>query len=560
MFLTDADVREAERPQRVTAGSSMAAVVAVTAVKTVLAAIAGLLLTCGLGLVLWAVTPSSGNGPLPLLRAGIAAFCAANGMTVNIGRSGLTLHPLMLTVVAIALLTTVSGRGRVVAVGPEQEGAAVLTAALAYALAVAGVGAGFAGGTVSAVQGWRPGLLAFVIVGVTTLVRGDGWRILLLDRLPIWVPVSLRCGGAAMVALVGGGAITLVIGLVRTFGDSSTVQTLAAPGAAGGLGMALLGIAFLPNAVVAATGYATGVGFTIGSGTYTPFGSSPTELPAVSLLTAAPDGHAFARPTLLLLLFPLLAGVLIGRSVVRRLDTRNDRLIAAAGSALFTGVLSAAIAGVAGGGVTGGEWSTTGVPPALFGFVVFAALGAVSAATVVLTRVPVIAAGSLGGTAAIDSAVQGDSAQDEDAQDEDVVDEDVVAEAAQDEDVVAEAAQDQAMADDALVDDAAHDPKDTADPVATADPDGPVAPEDSEVNEPDVSVDFDLEGSDSSEEGSEADETAASDVADETADGPPAIPSPRVEDMVAREQKSGADLDAQLASGLNRRAAPRRTG
>ncbi len=557
MFLTDVDADEAGSSLDEDPRSSTVAVVVATALKTTLAAMAGFVLTSGLGLLIWAVTPSSGSGPLPLLRAGISAFAAANGMTLKIGRSGLTLPPLMLTLVVVALLTTVVGRGRLVARGRDQEGAAVATSALSWAVVVTGIGAEFGGGTVSAAQWWRPAMMALIVVGVATLIRSDGWRSFLLDRVPMWVPVAVRCGAAAVVALLGGGAVTLVIGLIRTFGHSVTVQTLAAPGAAGGLGMALLGIAYLPNAVVAATGYSTGVGFTIGSGTYTPFGSSPVELPAVSLLTAAPDGHAFARPTLLLLVFPVLAAALIGRGVVRRLDTRRDRLFAAGGAALFAAVLSAVVAEVAAGGVTGGEWSNTGVPPVLFGLVVLAGFGVISAAVVVLAKVPAREVVTLvdadmdaadGADASTDVAVD-DEAVDDTAVDEVTVDEVTVNDVAVD-DAVDEEAVVQADTDDVVVDETV-DEEDVAGDNADDEVD-PTPPVQGPLEDP----------------GSLETEVLSDEAVDERvptaveADPfvPSGIPTPREEDVVAGELVDAEDPDATLAAGLSRRAAPRRTG
>ncbi len=361
-----------------------------TGFRALFAVASSLLLSCGLALVVWAVTPGSGDAPVPALRAGVTAFCAANGMTVKIGHSGLTLTPLMISVVAIALLVGVAGRGRTAPRGRAQELVAVTVAAVVYAAGVAAAGVVIGSpGAVRADQWWRPGLVALVVVGAATVIRGTGWREFLLDRSPPWLPVSLRLGAAGTATLVGGGAITLVIGLVRSFTDSTTVQALAAPGAAGGFGMALLGIAYVPNAVIAGAGYSAGVGFTIGDGTYSPFGSSPAEMPAAPLLTAAPDGSAFVRTTLLLLLFPVLAGVLVGHGAAGRLDNRRERLLAAAGAGLFAGLMGAVLAVVAGGGVTGGEWPTSGVPPLLFGAVITVVLAAVGAAVTAFARVPV---------------------------------------------------------------------------------------------------------------------------------------------------------------------------
>lgn len=368
------------------AGSLALAVSA--AAKAAVVAGSGLMLSCGLGLVVWAVTPSSGAGPGALLRAGAAAFSAANGMAVTIGRSTLTLTPLMLTIIAAALLATVSGRGRVVPHGRRQESVAVGAAAAAYGLVVTVVGVMFGGsGVVRTDQWWRPVALALVIVGCSTLVRGDGWRSFLTARLPIWVPTAVRLAAVAVSTMLGGGAVAVAIGLVRSVGTSAAVQNLAAPGAAGGLGMTILGLAFLPNAVMAGVGYNAGVGFTIGAGTYSPFGSSPVGLPPMTLLAAAPTGHDVARPTLLLFLFPVLAAALIGIGAVARLERRRDRLRAVVAAAAVAAIALATMSVAAAGGVAGGEWSSTGVPPVLLAVVLTGVLGAVAAAVVALSPV-----------------------------------------------------------------------------------------------------------------------------------------------------------------------------
>jgi len=391
MLVTAADVGTPESENRKGSegpGSASAAVALTAGIRAILVTASALVLTAGLGLIVWAVTPGSGSGPAPAVRAGVTAFSAANGMSVSIGRSALTLPPLMITVVAVALLATISGRGSR-ARGRRQESLAVVTASAAYAIAVTVTGVSLGGhGAVSASQWWRPGLLALLVIGCTTLLRGDGWRQYLLDQLPAWFGPSIRLGAVGASTLLGGGAAALAFGLVRSLSDSATVQNLSAPGAAGGFGMVLVGLAFLPNAVIAGAGFSSGVGFTVGDGTYSIFGSSPVELPPITLLTAAPDAHGLATPSLLFLLFPVMAAVLIGRGAVSRVESRRDRLFTVGGAVLLTAVSMSLAAAAAAGGVAGGEWSTSGVPPVLFGAVLAGGLGVVAAAVVGLTRAP----------------------------------------------------------------------------------------------------------------------------------------------------------------------------
>jgi hypothetical protein len=399
MSLTDIHPREAAEDREKRSPETLSGSVVGAGVKAFYAAVAGLLLTCSLGVVVWAVTPSSGSGPVALLRAGVAAFSAANGMTVTIGHAALTMPPLMITLVAIALLTTVSGRGRAVTTDRGQELTSTGIAAVVYSVVVTSCAVVLGpAGAVAADQWWRPALLALVVVGCTTLVRGVGWRSYLGHMLPLWVPVSVRLGVAGTAALIGAGGVTVVIALLRSWNDATTVASLAAPGAGGGFGMALLGIAYLPNAVVAGAGYASGVGFTVGNGNYSPFGSSPTELPAVTLLTAVPDGAGYATSALLILVLPLLAAVFMGRGAVRRLERRKDRMFAVAAAALFAGIASCLLATVASGGVTGGAWSSIGVPPLPFAVAVTVGLGVVGVGVAALGRVSVVPEGPTAGS------------------------------------------------------------------------------------------------------------------------------------------------------------------
>ena len=349
--------------------------------RALFAAVSGLLLISGVGVVLWAVTPSSAGGPQQSVRAAVAAFAGGNLMTLTIGRAALTLPPLMITVVAIGLLVGLGGRGRGETDDRTGEVTRTLVAAAVYAavVTIAGVVLGTPG-AVAAEQWWRPFLLALAVVGATVVLRGQAWRALVLNRTPLWFPVAVRLGAVGAAGVLAAGAVAVVIGLTSSFGSASAVQNLAAPGPAAGFGMALLGIAYLPNAVVAGAGYATGVGFHIGSGTYSMFGSSPVELPAVSLLAAAPDGSQASRYGCALLLVPVVVAVLLGRAATQRLGLRRDRLAAVGAAAAFAGLFVAVLAAVAGGGVTGGQWASIGAPPLPFGVVTAIILGVFGAA------------------------------------------------------------------------------------------------------------------------------------------------------------------------------------
>jgi hypothetical protein len=180
--------------------------------------------------------------------------------------------------------------------------------------------------------------------------------------------------------LLGAGSLALAAGLLGSFRAAVKISELVAPSAGAGFGLALLSLAFLPNAAVAGMGFVTGAGFTIGPGSYSPFGSSPVELPAVPLLAAVPDGAGSPRLGMLVLAIPVLIAVVMGWWIDRRLDLRWQRMAAAGTASVLAGLTVAGLAVVAAGGVAGGPWSSMGVPPLLAGGAVAGVVGMVSLA------------------------------------------------------------------------------------------------------------------------------------------------------------------------------------
>ena len=108
-----------------TDGSATGLVAAAAAVRGAAVAASGLLLTAGLALVLWAVTPASGDDVAGALQGGVTAFAAANLMPVVIGGVTLSLPPLLLTAVIAGLFFCHRAPGQVPAGGsPSGSGVA----------------------------------------------------------------------------------------------------------------------------------------------------------------------------------------------------------------------------------------------------------------------------------------------------------------------------------------------------------------------------------------------------------------------------------------------------
>ncbi|HYN74046.1 MAG TPA: DUF6350 family protein, partial [Nakamurella sp.] len=354
-------------------------VAAAAAVRGAAVAISGLIFTAGIALVVWAITPASGAEAGAAMRAGVAGFALANLMPISVAGTVLTLPPLLLTGLIVALLTSVARHGRYLPQGRAQEALAVLVSAGTYGLIVAATTRGF--GPPEAIPAWSvwtATAIALCAVAAGTIGRESAWGSWWRGVTPAWVHTGARGGAVGLGVLIAGGGLALVAALVTHFGSAVSVSALAAPTWTDGLGLALLGIVYVPNAVVAGAGYLTGVGFVVGPGTYSPFSSSIVELPAVPLLAATPDHSGVSPVGIALMLVPLLAGGLIGWRVVRQLTTRQERAYAAAVASAAASVGVGALAWIASGGVGDGRWATMGSPPLLTAGAAFVEVGVVA--------------------------------------------------------------------------------------------------------------------------------------------------------------------------------------
>lgn len=357
----------------------------VCVVRALAAAGAGLVLAAGVGLVIWAVTPESGSA-WTVVRGAIAGWGAANFLPPSIGGIAITLPPLLLTFVTAGLVASAANRGRRDDVGPASELLGGVVVGLVHGAVVTGVVAALApSGASDAGRGWAPVLLGVVSALLGVVLRGAAWGDV-ATAVPPWMRSGLRAGLGGMLLMLAGGAAAVAVGLIGGLGTAIDLGSMTAPTLGGGFGMMLLGLVFLPNALIAGTAYTVGVGFQIGSGTYSPLGTVGADLPAVPLLAAVPDSGGPSWPGLVTAVFPLLAAVLIGRRMIRSVDTRRERMAGAVVAAVVTGIGLSVLALIAGGGVRGSDWATLLVP----------ALGVLAVTTAVLAVVGAAVAGVAG--------------------------------------------------------------------------------------------------------------------------------------------------------------------
>ena len=354
------------------------------ALHALVAALLGLLVVVVPVLIVWWAEDRSGADLADAVRTGGQVWLVAHGASLELPDGTLGLTPLGLVAVPLLLLLR-AGRRTGEALGARtvrEAGRAALLVALPYA-AVTGV---VAAAAVS--EAVRPApvvavlsalLLAVVVAGAGAVRAADAVP-LVRPRIPERLRQVATAAGAAALVLLGVAALLVAVQLSRRFDAASELAEATSPGAVGGAGLLVLGVALAPNAVVWAASWLTGPGFAVGVGT----GVSPSEvavgpLPALPLTAALPGGPVPGAA--LVLLVPVLAGAVAGLVLHRRGGRVLDALAAGAGA----GVLLAALAWLSGGPAGGERLTELGPSPLAVG-AAFAAAVAPAAVAVLLLR------------------------------------------------------------------------------------------------------------------------------------------------------------------------------
>jgi hypothetical protein len=327
------------------------------------AAVRGLLLLAvPVVLVWWAEDRTGSSSLVDAARATGQLWLVAHGawLDLPVGRLGLT--PLGLTLLPLLLCRRA---GRVV--GGSRPGRPVLVTGVAvgvpYGLLAAALAAATAGDTL------RPmplvaGGVGLVLAGASAAV--GAWQ---AERGPARAARARPRLHAALLGCVAGLAVLAAAGALLVAGalalDAGTAGVLAEstePGAVGGLGLALLGVAFAPNAVVWAVSWFAGPGFAVGVGTsVSPLGVELGPVPTLPLLAALPGGGPPSWAVLALAV-PVLAGAVAAGVVQRRGGAVPGRQAAldVALSVVLAGALLAVLAAVSGGPLGGEHLSSVG--------------------------------------------------------------------------------------------------------------------------------------------------------------------------------------------------------
>ncbi|MQS12610.1 hypothetical protein F7Q99_10000 [Streptomyces kaniharaensis] len=362
-----------------------------TGVRT---ALVGLAVVAVPVLGLWVVTPYADDSAAPATRLAGALWLVGHGAPVLRGdaEAPLTMTPLLLGVLAVVQLFRVGARvtarrglrsrwggplavwagycGVAVAVAVHCAGAGLFRTRVLPDVLVVALLAGFATGA-GARSADEPR-------------AGAAWPV--WERLPGWarptgcagaVRRSALASGAGLVA--GGGVLVAVAAVSDAVAGGGRGMAVLGRGPTAVVGLVLLAVVLVPNAVVWGAAYALGPGFAVGTGTVvapggTVLGPVP-EFPLFALLPeSGPGGWRLAA-----MLLPVLAGVvpavLLGRAAAK--DTAKDAgedagedpwhpaatALAVVAAALLAGAGAALLAWLSGGALAGGRMARLGPVP-----------------------------------------------------------------------------------------------------------------------------------------------------------------------------------------------------
>jgi hypothetical protein len=331
-----------------------------------------------------ATAPGATLSTSGVLHAACPAWLAVYHVPVDITGHELGMLPLLPTVLVLTLVARSAGNAARRLDWDSPRSAATIVVVVAAPHAVFG--------TVIAVlcQGWTassspvvafcvPAIFAALAATVGT-ARQCGLVTATLNRTDTATETGLRAGVFAVLGLAAAATVVFAIALLASWSSVAALFHAVAPGAGAGLGMFLLCLAYLPNALIGTLSFVTGPGFTLGGYTLAQWHFQNGPVPAVPLLGPLPitvDGWWLA-----LMVLPVAVGVLVGHVCRTWCDDVPQRLRAVGVAALTAAVTCLVLAALAGGALADGPFDPVTVPAGAFGVAVCLLIGIPGAITV----------------------------------------------------------------------------------------------------------------------------------------------------------------------------------
>jgi hypothetical protein len=243
------------------------------------------------------------------------------------------------------------------------------------------------------------GVLRTTVGAVGLAVASVGWGVgresglldAATDRLPGVVRPVLRGVLAGLLAAMALCTAVVAVALASDASGYGALSRSLGGAGAGAVGLLGLGLLLLPNAAAAVLGLAAGPGFSIGAGTLVSVhGVTLGAVPALPLLAALPDTQAVPLVAFVSQAVPVLAGLVTGVTVGRRLGDHDGGSVVAGLTGLLAGVLLGVASGVlvwvAGGSLGNGDLAQVGAPAVATGIAVAAQAGIAAALAAAVAR------------------------------------------------------------------------------------------------------------------------------------------------------------------------------
>ena len=309
-------------------------------------------------LLVWVFTEHTTVGWGEAMGVASAGWFLAHGAPVSVGATSVSVAPLGLTFVVLAV--TVHGLRRLLD-RTEAQARGTRWPLLLVRRLVPGFLTGYA---VFALAAWlvtlaspaRPSPVS-VLVTLASPLLATAWCLVRrhtggeesgpvgrwVDSLPRWLVRGVGPGLWGAAALLGLGTV-LVLGMVAA--RASTVAglyTAVGAGLFGGVVLTLGQLVLLPNLALWALSWLAGPGFSIADGSsVTVAGAHPGLLPLIPVLGALPVEGTWSRWLLLVLALPVAVGALVARRSCRtmaRLASWRSRLATAAWAVATSGIV-----------------------------------------------------------------------------------------------------------------------------------------------------------------------------------------------------------------------------
>jgi hypothetical protein len=268
---------------------------------------------------------------------------------------------------------------------------AVVVAVHTAATAVLALAVSTTGASVDLLRSVLGALVLALVAGGLGALRDSGLSAEIADRFPGPGRALARAAVAGTLALAAGCTAVIAVALVDDVDGAGRLVSGLGGAIAGAAGQVGLSVLLLPNAAAMVMGLAAGPGFLVGAGTFVSVGGVTLgSVPALPLMAALPDTQAVPLLAFLSQALPVIAGLVTGVVVGRRLGDADGGAMTAALWGVVAGVGVGVLSGlwvlVAGGRLGDAGLAEVGAPALATGLAIAAQAGIAAAPAAAVSR------------------------------------------------------------------------------------------------------------------------------------------------------------------------------